>query len=80
GFIGGEPAPANSAKAAPQQRAEAVQADASDKLLPDKPISVSRLDWADIHMRYRGGHIEGRNMGVRHRTGRIARFVARNRN
>jgi uncharacterized protein involved in outer membrane biogenesis len=62
GFIGGEPVRANTAKAAPQQRDKAAQANASDKLLPDKPISVSRLDWADIHLRYRGGHIEGRNM------------------
>jgi uncharacterized protein involved in outer membrane biogenesis len=62
GFIGGEPEPANGVKAAPQQRGQVVQPDASDKLLPDKPISVSRLDWADIHLHYRGGHIEGRNM------------------
>jgi hypothetical protein len=54
GFIGGEPVRANTAKAAPQQRDKAAQANASDKLLPDKPISVSRLDWADIHLRYRG--------------------------
>ena len=62
GFIGGEPVRADTAKAAPQQRDKAAQANASDKLLPDKPISVSRLDWADIHLRYRGGHIQGRNM------------------
>ena len=31
-------------------------------LLPDTPISVPRLNWADIHLRYRGAHIEGRNM------------------
>jgi uncharacterized protein involved in outer membrane biogenesis len=40
----------------------AAKATSSKKLLPDTPISVPRLAWADIHLRYHGAHIEGRNM------------------
>ncbi len=29
--------------------------------MPDTPISVPRLNWADIHLHYHGAHIEGRN-------------------
>jgi uncharacterized protein involved in outer membrane biogenesis len=62
GFIGGEPGRSSTANATPQQRAEAAKPTASNKLLADKAISVPRLKWADIHLRYRGEHIEGRNM------------------
>jgi uncharacterized protein involved in outer membrane biogenesis len=62
GFIGGEPGRANAANTTPQQRAEVARARASSKLLPDKPISVPRLTWADIHLRYRSEHIEGRSL------------------
>ena len=62
GFIGGTPGRANTANATPEQREAAAKANASPKLLPDTPISVPRLDWADIHLRYHGAHIEGRNM------------------
>lgn len=62
GFIGGTPGRANTANATPQERQAVAKANASPKLLPDTPISVPRLDWADIHLRYRGAHIEGRNI------------------
>ena len=62
GFIGGTPGRTNTAKATPQERQAVAKADASPKLLPDTPISVPRLEWADIHLRYHGAHIEGRNM------------------
>jgi AsmA family protein len=62
GFIGGTPARSNTANATPGEREAAAKASASSKLLPDTPISVPRLDWADIHLRYHGAHIEGRNM------------------
>jgi AsmA family protein len=62
GFIGGAPGRTNTANATPQERQAVAQANASPKLLPDKPVSVPRLDWADIHLRYHGAHIEGRNM------------------
>jgi AsmA family protein len=62
GFIGGTPGRTNTANATPQQRQAVAKANASSKLLPDTPISIPRLDWADIHLRYRGAHIEGRNV------------------
>jgi AsmA family protein len=62
GFIGGEPGRTNTSNATPEQRAKVAQANASPKLLPDTPISVPRLNWADIHLRYRGAHILGRNL------------------
>ncbi|HEY1412919.1 MAG TPA: AsmA family protein, partial [Rhodopila sp.] len=62
GFIGGAPGRATTADATPEEREAAAKATASAKLLPDKPVSVSSLNWADIHLRYHGAHIEGRNM------------------
>jgi uncharacterized protein involved in outer membrane biogenesis len=62
GFIGGTPGRTNTANPTPQERTAVAQANASPKLLPDKPVSVPRLDWADIHLRYHGAHIEGQNM------------------
>jgi uncharacterized protein involved in outer membrane biogenesis len=61
GIIGGTPGRTTTAGATPQQRAAVAKADAGSKLLPDTPISIPRLDWADIHLRYHGAHIEGRN-------------------
>ena len=62
GFIGGAPGRATTGNATRQEREQAREASASSKLLPDTPISVPRLDWADIHLHYHGAHIEGRNM------------------
>jgi AsmA family len=62
GFIGGTPARSNTANATPEEREAAAKANASPKLLPDTPISVPRLDWADIHLHYHGAHILGRNI------------------
>ena len=62
GFIGGTPGRSNTANATPEEREAAAKANASPKFLPDKPISVPRLDWADIHLHYHGAHIEGRNI------------------
>lgn len=62
GFIGGTPGRTDTANATQQQRQAVAKANASSKLLPDTPVSIPRLDWADIHLRYRGAHIEGRNM------------------
>jgi uncharacterized protein involved in outer membrane biogenesis len=61
GFIGGSSGRTDSA-ATPKEREAVAKANTSPKLLPDTPISVPRLDWADIHLRYRAAHIEGRNM------------------
>ncbi|HEY4043222.1 MAG TPA: AsmA family protein [Rhodopila sp.] len=62
GFIGGTPGRSNTANATPKEREAAAKANTRPKLLPDTPISVPRLDWADIHLRYHGAHIQGRDM------------------
>jgi AsmA family protein len=62
GIIGGTPGRTTTAGATPQQRAAVVKSDASNKMLPDTPISIPRLDWADIHLRFHGAQIQGRNM------------------
>jgi hypothetical protein len=62
GFIGGTPGRATTANATPRERQAAAEAKASDKLLPDTPISIPRLNWADIHLKYHGAHIEGQNI------------------
>ena len=62
GFIGGSPARSSAAGAAPKEREAEAGRSASSKLLPDTPISVPRLDWAEIHLRYHGAHIEGRSV------------------
>ena len=62
GFIGGTPGRTNTKDASPQERQAVAKANASPKLLPDTPISIPRLDWADIHLRYHGAHIEGRDI------------------
>jgi AsmA family protein len=61
GFIGGAPGRSKGANPSSPKEARA-KADANSKLLPDTPISVPRLTWADIHLRYHSAHIEGRNM------------------
>ena len=62
GFIGGTPGRATTVDATKQEREAAAKASASPKLLPDTPISIPRLEWADIYLRYHGAHIEGRDM------------------
>jgi len=54
--------PCDTTYATPEQKREIAKANASPKLLPDKPISVPRLRWADIHVKYHGAHIVGRSM------------------
>ncbi|HSU05340.1 MAG TPA: AsmA family protein [Acetobacteraceae bacterium] len=51
GFIGAKPG-------AGTTPAEA----ASPTLLPTKPIHVPELHWADVHLRYQAGRIQGRSM------------------
>jgi uncharacterized protein involved in outer membrane biogenesis len=62
GFIGSTPGRTTTADATPQERQAAARAEASPKLLPDTPISIPKLNWADIHLKYHGAHIEGRDV------------------
>lgn len=50
GFIGAKPGP------------ETPKEAAAPGLLPNAPISVPRFRYADVHLRYRAGRIQGRSM------------------
>lgn len=50
GFVGGNPGPET-----PKEAAE-------PGLLPNTPISIPRFKYADVHLRYRAGRIQGRSM------------------
>ncbi len=70
GFIGTEPGRTTTAGETPAQRAQLARAEASPKLIPDTPISVPKLHWANVHLQYRGDSIVGRsvpldNLGVK---------------
>lgn len=62
GFVGSEPGRVNERNATPAQRRAVAQAEASPKLLPTAPINMPKVTAADIHLNYRGAHIEGRNV------------------
>lgn len=62
GFIGAEPGRVNTTAKTPAQKEETAKAEARPGVIPDKPISLPRLTWADIHLKYRGQHIEGRSV------------------
>jgi uncharacterized protein involved in outer membrane biogenesis len=62
GFIGSTPGRIGTTGQTPAERAEVAKAEANPRLLPDTPISVPKLHWADIHLEYKGQHIEGRSM------------------
>jgi hypothetical protein len=59
GFIGAQPGRVNTPGQTPEKRAEIAHAAASSKLLPDKPINLPELRFADVKLRYRGAHILG---------------------
>ncbi len=61
-FIGTAPGRANTPNEPPSQRAALVRAETSPRLIPDTPISVPKLRWANVHLQYRGQSIQGRYM------------------
>ena len=62
GFIGAAPGRITTPGQTEQQRKEIAQAEAKPNLLPEKPIRIPRLQWADLHIRYRGHSIQGRSV------------------
>ena len=63
GFIGTTPGQKNEAGQPPQQRAEVARKEAStDKVLPQTPINMPKLNFADVRLHYKGDHIEGRSV------------------
>ncbi len=61
GFIGATPGPAGGGQT-PQQRREKAAAARSPNLLPDQPISLPKLQAADVDLKYRGHRIQGRSI------------------
>ena len=62
GFIGATPDRKNTPNTTAAQKREVARAEASDKVLPDTPINLPALTTADVRLRYKGAHIEGRSI------------------
>jgi uncharacterized protein involved in outer membrane biogenesis len=62
GFIGTQPGRVSTPGQTPAQRHEVAKAEASPKLLPQQRLSLPRLSWANVHLKYRGKRIEGRSV------------------
>jgi len=62
GFIGSTPGRRDTPGETAAQRKETAQAEASPKLIPDTPINIPKLRAADVRLKYRGTHIEGRSI------------------
>jgi uncharacterized protein involved in outer membrane biogenesis len=62
GFIGSPPGRTTTPGQTPQQRREVNAANHSVRLLPTQRLNVPKLTAADIHLDYRGAHVEGRSV------------------
>ncbi len=62
GFIGSEPGRTTDPNMTAQQKQQVARAEASTQLLPNTPLNLPKLRTADIHLKYRGDHIVGRNV------------------
>ena len=61
GFIGEEPGRRNTPGQTAQQRRELARNERSARVLPSDPISLPKLNSADVHLKYRADAIQGRN-------------------
>jgi AsmA family protein len=66
GLLGGGPGPPGTPGQTPQQQERAAQmnreANASPRLLPDRPLNLPKLRGLDAHLTYRAERIQGRAM------------------
>jgi AsmA family protein len=62
GFLGSEPGRMITPNQTPEQHQAVARAEASPRLLPTTRISLPKLLAADVHLKYRGAKIQGRNM------------------
>ncbi|WP_158747513.1 AsmA family protein [Acidisphaera sp. L21] len=62
GFIGETPGRKGEANQSAQQKTELAKKESSDRILPDTPINLPKLNMADVKLRYKGAHIEGRSV------------------
>ena len=61
GFIGAEPGDADKGTKRPAQAAGQAPGPATGRVLPSDPISLPRLNVADVHLKYQAGRIQGRS-------------------
>jgi hypothetical protein len=62
GFIGAEPGRTTTPGQTASQRAQVARAEAQPRLIPNTPINVPKLRWANVHLHYHGQSIEGRSV------------------
>jgi hypothetical protein len=62
GFIGATPGRATTPGETPKQVAEMRRAEADPKVLPTAPVSMPKLQAADVHLVYRGEKIIGKSL------------------
>jgi hypothetical protein len=62
GFLGSEPGRMSTPNQTPEQHQAVARAEANPRLLPTTTISLPKLLAADVHLKYRGAKIQGRNM------------------
>ena len=58
GFIGASPGKSAAANETPEQKVARSKQEAKPTLLPDMPINLPKLRYADFHVRYKGKRIE----------------------
>ena len=61
GFIGTTPGQKGDQNAGQRAAVEHKQA-STDKVLPQTPVNLPKLNFADVHLHYKGEHIEGRSV------------------
>ena len=62
GFLGAEPGRITTPGQTASQRAQVARAEAQPRLIPNTPINVPKLRWANVHLHYHGQSIEGRSV------------------
>jgi AsmA family protein len=62
GFLGSEPGRMSTPNQTPEQHQAVARAEANPRLLPTTTISLPKLLAADVHLKYRGARIQGRDM------------------
>jgi uncharacterized protein involved in outer membrane biogenesis len=64
GFIGSTPGRVSTPGQSAAQKRQVERAEANPQLIPNTPISMPKLKAADVDLKYRGAHIEGRNIPI----------------
>lgn len=62
GFVGSQPGRLRTPGQSPAQRAAVARAEANPRLFPTVPLDIPKLTSVDVHLRYRGDHVEGRSV------------------